>query len=293
MSLEIYELLRVAEARLADAGCEEAKADAEELLCFLMKFDRTQLFIKRGEKPNEKLCDAYFSLLDARAAGKPLHYIIGRRNFMGFDFAVDERVLIPRRDTEILAEALLDYMKREKKPLCGRRALEIGVGSGAIAVSLCKNRPDLRMKATDISRAALDAARENAAALGVRNRIRFAESDMFDGLYAGPFHAKYHIIVSNPPYIASGVLKTLAREVREHEPALALDGGPDGLAAYRRILEKAHLYLKKKGALFLEIGFDQAETVAGLIKETGRYDAPVLLKDLSGNDRVLYARALC
>jgi release factor glutamine methyltransferase len=290
MSLEIYELLKVAEARLADAGCEEAKADAEELLCFLMKFDKTQLFINRSKSMEEKLCDAYFDLLDTRAARKPLHYIIGRRAFMGFDFAVDERVLIPRRDTEILVETLLAYMEREKNPPGGRHVLEIGVGSGAIAVSLCKNRSDLRIRATDISPAALAVARANAAASGVRDRIRFVESDMFDGLRAGLGGAKYHIIVSNPPYIASDVLRTLAPEIREYEPVIALDGGADGLAAYRRIMEKAHLYLKKKGALFLEIGFDQAEAVAGLIAETGRYGAPALFKDLSGNDRVLCAR---
>jgi release factor glutamine methyltransferase len=292
MSLEIKEILRVAEARLADAGCEEAKTDAEELLCFLLKFDRTRLFTQRSEAPNDKLCEAYFDLLDTRAARKPLHYIIGRRAFMGLDFAVDERVLIPRRDTEILVEALLAHMESEKAPARGWRALEIGVGSGAIAVSLCRHRADLRMKATDISRAALAVARENAAALGVRDRIRFAQSDMFDGLRAGFGGAKYHIIVSNPPYIASDVLKTLAPEIVEYEPAQALDGGADGLAAYRRLLEKAHLYLKGKGALFLEIGFDQAAAVTALIEETGRYDAPALLKDLSGNDRVLSARAL-
>jgi release factor glutamine methyltransferase len=292
MSLEIKELLRVAEARLAGAGCEEAKVDAEELLCFLLKLDKTQLFISRSKAPDEKLCEAYFELLDLRAARKPLHYIIGRRAFMGFDFAVDERVLIPRRDTEILAEALLAYMEREKSPSGGWRALEIGVGSGAIAVSLCRNRPDLRMKATDISPAALAVARKNAAALGVRDRIRFAESDIFDGLRSGFGGAKYHILLSNPPYIASDVLKTLAPEIREHEPAEALDGGADGLSAYRRILEKAHLYLKKDGALFLEIGFDQAEAVTNLIEETGRYGAPAIRKDLSGNDRVVYARAL-
>jgi release factor glutamine methyltransferase len=211
---------------------------------------------------------------------------------MGLDFAVDERVLIPRQDTEILAEALLAYMKREKSPSRSWRVLEIGVGSGAIAVSLCKNRADLRMKATDISRAALAVARKNAAALAVSDRIRFVESDMFDRLRAGFGGAKYHIIVSNPPYIASGALQNLAPEIRDYEPAEALDGGADGLAAHRRILEKAHLYLKKKGALFLEIGFDQAEAVTELIKETGRYDAPALHKDLSGNDRVLCARML-
>jgi release factor glutamine methyltransferase len=180
-------------------------------------------------------------------------------------------------------------MGSEKSPARGFRVLEIGVGSGAIAVSLCKNRTDLKVKAVDISSAALAVARKNAAALGVADRIRFAESDVFAGLRSGFGGAKYHIIVSNPPYIPSGVLPTLEPEISEYEPVIALDGGADGLAVYRRIMEKAHLFLRKGGALFLEIGFDQADAVTGLIKETGRYDAPMVFKDLSGNDRVVSA----
>jgi release factor glutamine methyltransferase len=288
MSLEIKEILKVAEARLSGAGCSEAKLDAEELLCFLMKFDRTRLFMHWGRELDEKLCEAYFRLLDRRAAREPLHYIIGRRAFMGLDFAVDGRVLIPRRDTECLVEAVLAHTEREKSP-ARWRALEIGAGSGAIAVSLCRNRADLKMKATDISSAALALARKNAAALGVADRIRFVESDVFDGLRSGLGGAKYHLIVSNPPYIPSGALPGLEPEISEHEPAEALDGGADGLRFYRRILERAHLFLRKGGAIFLEIGFDQAEAVTGLIKETGRYGAPAVLKDLSGNDRVVSA----
>jgi release factor glutamine methyltransferase len=290
MGVEIKELLRVAEARLASAGCAEAKLDAEELLCFLLKFDKTRLFVHWSDEPDEKLCEAYFRLLDCRAARKPLHYIIGRRAFMGFDFAVNEHVLIPRPDTECLVETVLAHMKREKRPSRGWRALEIGVGSGAIAVSLCKNETDLKMKAADISPEALAVARKNAMDLGVADRIRFAESDVFDGLRLGLGGAKYHIIVSNPPYIPRDTLPTLAPEIRDYEPAKALDGGADGLEIHRRILEKAHLFLRKGGVLFLEIGFDQAEAVTGLIEKTGRYDAPAIFKDLSGNDRVLFAR---
>jgi release factor glutamine methyltransferase len=289
MGLETKEILQIAEARLADAGCAEAKIDAEELLCFLLKFDKTQLFMHWGKELDEKLCEAYFRLLDVRAARKPLHYIIGKRAFMGFDFAVDESVLIPRSDTECLAEAVLAHMEREKRPARGWRALEIGVGSGAISVSLCKNRADLKVKATDISAAALATARKNAAALGVADRMRFAESDVFAGLRAGFGGVKYHVVVSNPPYIPSGVLPTLAPEISEYEPAEALDGGADGLDVYRRILEGAHLFLRKGGVLFLEIGFDQAAAVTDLIQETGRYDAPAVLKDLAGNDRIVSA----
>jgi release factor glutamine methyltransferase len=292
MSLEIKEILKTAEARLSDAGCEEAKTDAEELLCFLMKFDKTQLFVNWGKELDEKSCDAYFELLDIRASRKPLHYITGSREFMGYRFAVDASVLIPRQDTEILVETILAYMEREKTPAGGFSALEIGVGSGAVAVSLCRERSDLKIKATDISPEALSTARKNALALGVADRISFAESDIFDKIRSGFFAAKYHIIASNPPYISRGVLPTLAPEISEHEPVIALDGGPDGLDAYRRILEKAHLYLKKRGALFFEIGFDQAEAVTDLIKETGRYDAPEIFKDLSKNDRIIHAAML-
>jgi release factor glutamine methyltransferase len=289
MSLEIKDILRVAEARLNDAGCEEAKADAEELLCFLMKFDKGGLFVNWGKDIDEKLCEAYFELLDIRASRKPLHYIIGRREFMGHSFEVDERVLIPRQDTEILTETILSYMEREKKPAGGWRALEIGVGSGAVSVSLCKARSDLRMKAADISPEALAVAKKNASALGVADRLGFVKSDIFDGLRSGLFGVKYHIIASNPPYIPHDVLPTLAPEISEYEPAIALDGGADGLDAYRRILEKAHIYLKKQGVLFFEIGFDQAESVVRLIEKTGRYKAPEVYKDLSGNDRVIRA----
>jgi release factor glutamine methyltransferase len=292
MSLEIKELLTMAEARLTGAGCEEAKADAEELLRFLMKFDRTQLFMNWSKAADEKLCDAYFELLDIRASRKPLHYIIGSREFMGYSFAVDENVLIPRQDTETLVEKILEHMESEKTPAGGWRALEIGVGSGAVAVSLCKKRTDLKMKASDISATALAVAKKNASALGVANRIRFVESDMFAKFREGPGGAKYHVIASNPPYIRSGELPDLAPEISGHEPVIALDGGADGLDAYRRIVGKARSYLKNRGALFLEIGGDQAGAVTALITETGRYDAPEVFKDLSGNDRVVRAFAL-
>jgi release factor glutamine methyltransferase len=147
------------------------------------------------------------------------------------------------------------------------------------------------MKAVDISPSALAVARKNAAALGAAGRIKFAESDMFSGLRSGFGGAKYHLIVSNPPYIPSGVLPTLAPEISAYEPRTALDGGEDGLDAYRCIAKKAHFYLRKRGALFLEIGFDQAEAVTGLLQKTGRYETPEVFRDLSGNDRVVYARA--
>jgi release factor glutamine methyltransferase len=290
MSLEIKEILKVAEARLTEAGCEEGKTDAEALLRFLMKFDRTSLFMNWSTILNEKSCDAYFDLVDQRAARKPLQYIVGTQEFMGFSFAVDERVLIPRQDTETLAEAVLAYLRGARRPSNGWRGLDLCTGSGALAVSLCRQWRDLRMTATDVSEGALDAARQNAAAAGVGRRIQFVRSDLFAALRSGFGGRKYHFIVSNPPYVRSGEIPDLQPEIRDHEPRAALDGGPDGLNFYKRMASQAHVYLKKEGVVFLEIGWDQAEAVSRLLARTGKYESPDILRDLAGRDRVLAAR---
>jgi release factor glutamine methyltransferase len=290
MSLEIKEILRIAESRLGEAGCGEARLDADELLCFLLRLDRGKLFMKWNDVLNDKLCEAYFDLVDLRAGRKPLHYITGSREFMGIDFAVDERVLIPRQDTEILVEAVLDYIRAERPAGRRLRLLDIGAGSGAIAVSLCKYNDDIRAVATDISQDALAVAKKNAAAAGTAGAIKFVRSDIFEGLKRSSSLFGFDIIVSNPPYIRSETLRELEPEIRDHEPAAALDGGPDGLDAYRRIIAGAGGRLKKDGALFLEIGFDQAEDVSALLNDEGRFEAPSIFKDLAGSDRVVFAK---
>ncbi|MDR3295053.1 MAG: peptide chain release factor N(5)-glutamine methyltransferase [Clostridiales Family XIII bacterium] len=290
MGLEIKELIQTATARLTAAGCDAGKRDAEELVCFLLRIDRTRLFVTRSQAIDDKLCDAYFALVDTRAGGRPLQYITGKTEFMGIPFSVDERALIPRQDTETLVETVLAHMERSGNG--ARRALDIGTGSGAIAVSLCKHSADLKMTATDVSPDALALAKQNAAAAGVAGRIKFVESDMFSALRSGFGGTKYHVIVSNPPYIRSGDIAELQREICEHEPHLALDGGPDGLDAYRVLAGQAHLYLRKGGALFLETGFDQAGAVAWLLEEQGHYAKPETLKDLAGKNRVVAASLL-
>ncbi|MDR1136438.1 MAG: peptide chain release factor N(5)-glutamine methyltransferase [Clostridiales Family XIII bacterium] len=290
MSLEVKEILKIAEARLFEAGCDESKLHAEELLCFLMEFEKSKLFFRWNDVLSEKSCEAYFDLVDIRASRKPLQYITGVQEFMGIGFEVDERVLIPRFDTETLVTAVLDFMKNEKTPAGGWKALEIGTGSGAIAVSLCKNSDDVKVTATDISADAISAAKKNAASAGVSGRIKFIESDMFSAFKPGITGAKFNIIISNPPYIRSGDIEKLQPEIREHEPVLALDGGEDGLRAYRSISESAHLYLKKKGVIFLEIGYDQAEAVGSLPGITEHFTDVRIFKDLGECDRVFAAR---
>lgn len=283
--MEIREILRIAEARLREAGCPDPKRDAEELMCHMMDFDRSRFFMKLGDVLSENGCENYFQLIDLRATRKPLQYIVGSQEFMGLNFKVDPSVLIPRQDTETLVEAALEHMK-SGAPLGGWRVLDVGTGSGAIAVSICAKESAARAMASDISPEALGLAAANAAAAGVSSRVKFVLSDMFDGLGTG---GRFHFVLSNPPYVKRQDLPFLQEEVSGHEPAIALDGGVDGLDFYRILARDAARRLKKRGRILLEIGFDQAEQVRELFEETGRYEEFAVKKDLAGHDRVFSA----
>jgi release factor glutamine methyltransferase len=259
----------------------------------MLKKDKSWLFLHYGDELDDKICEEYFRLVDIRAGGMPLQYITGSQEFMGLPFRVNEKVLIPRQDTEILVEKALEILKARKETRGGFRILDLCCGSGAIAVSLAYYLKKAKRKAavlgSDISSDALEVAKENARINGVERQIRFAEGDLF-----GPFpknrkdrgRKQFDMIVCNPPYIPTGVLPTLMREVREHEPLLALDGGEDGLDFYRRILEEAWRYLVEEGVLLLEIGYDQGITVPLLAEEAGAYGPVEIIKDLAGKDRV-------
>lgn len=285
MSIQLKELLPVGENRLRNAGIADAKIDAELLLMHVLHYDKRKMFMNWSRPLEEDECMDYFDLLDKRAEGQPPQYIIGSQEFMGIEFAVDNRVLIPRQDTETLVEKVLEYSTDKRKPL---KVLDLCTGSGAIAVSLVVKNPSIKMTATDISEEALDVATSNAANAQVLKKIDFALSDLFDGFKSGFNRPKFDIIVSNPPYIKSSVLPTLQREIFEHEPMLALDGGVDGLDLYRRIINDAPKYMKKDGALFLEIGYDQAESIKEIVHSSGLYLEDIeVIKDLAGQDRVM------
>lgn len=288
MSIKLKEILVVGENRLKNAGVSDAKVDSELLLMHVLHYDKRKMFMNWSRLLEEDDCMDYFDLLDRRSAGEPTQYIIGDQEFMGINFMVDKRVLIPRQDTEILVEQVLEYSKSKRGSL---KVLDLCTGSGAIAISLAVKNSQLKITASDISEEALDVATSNAAAADVLKRIDFAQSNLFAGFKSGFRGAKFDIIVSNPPYIKSAVLPTLQREIYEHEPMLALDGGPDGLDCYRRIVEDAPKYLRKEGVLFLEIGHDQAEYLRQLIEVSGKYKAEIeVIKDLAGQDRVVIAR---
>ena len=294
MSLIMKELIQIGESALDKAGCMDPKIDAELIMMFMLSMNRQQLFIKSPNLLDEKTCEAYFKLIDVRAGGTPVQYITGEQEFMGISFIVNENVLIPRQDTETLVEEVIREVKegtaQNKAPRSGYQILDLCCGSGAIGVSLCKHLEDVKVTAADVSDKAIAVAKMNAQNAGVGKRMKFLAGDLFGSLRKGIGGTKFHMIVSNPPYIKRDVIPTLQREVAEHEPMLALDGGEDGLDFYRRIIKEAPDYLKPNGLLFLEIGHDQGEEVCALAEDTDRFEDLQIIKDLPGLDRVVRCR---
>lgn len=291
MGLRVREIIGIAANRFQEEGCLDPKLDAELLMMHLMKAERSWLFTHGSEILSDETCEEYFQLADRRASGVPVQYIIGSQEFMGLRFYVDESVLIPRQDTELLVETALEELKTMKKPALGTlEVLDLCTGSGAIAVSLAYYAPKIKVTATDLSVRALETAKKNAAAF--RQNIAFFEGDLWEALPANEKKQKgkkqFDVICSNPPYIPSAVIDGLQREVKDHEPRLALDGGPEGMDLYRRIFEKVNWFLKPQGVVLLEIGHDQGDRITELAKEHGF--AAEIRKDLAGHDRMAVCR---
>lgn len=263
---------------LAFGGIDRTGRDARLLLAHALgvEIDRLPLEITRDITDVE--WDRYHGLLTRRLDREPVSRIIGRRAFWGRDFKITPDVLDPRPETEVLVAALLTM----ERPL---RLLDLGTGSGALAVSLAAEFPEAEVTATDISPAALAVAGENARAHGLEARITFLEADWFDGV-----EAVFDLIVSNPPYVARDELAALAPEVREHDPLMALSDGGDGLGAYRRITAGARAHLAPGGRLMVEIGAGQGAAVQALFAEAGLEEI-ACLPDLDGRERAVTGRA--
>ena len=268
---------------LTAKGVESAKREAEILLAHVLGGTRTDLLMRFDEQPTDAERSKFKELIQRRVAGWPVAYLVGAREFYLLSFEVDPAVLIPRPDTETL---VLEALKR-LKPLTQPAVLDIGTGSGCIAVSLAHQKKDARVTATDISPDALAVAKRNAAKNGVADRMTFLQGDLFAPLPAG---AAFDLIASNPPYIAQSEFATLAPDVRDHEPRLALDGGPDGLAFYRRIATGVGPFLKPGGSLLLEVGFTQDAAVRAFLAERPELEVGATLKDAGGHFRVVTAK---
>ena len=270
---------------LREAGIETPELDARLLLCHAAALTHESFVARAGEALQPEAAVRLEALVRRRASREPISRITGTREFYGRSFLVDESVLDPRPDTETLIEAalaLIEKTGRREEPL---RLLDLGTGTGCILVTLLDELPKARGFGTDLSPAALRLAEANARRLGVAGRASFLASDWLDAI-----HGEFDLIVSNPPYIASGEIERLAPEVAHHDPYLALDGGPDGLEAYRRIAAGAARLLAPKGAILVEIGASQAPAVAGLLHDGGflvANDGPSF--DLGGRPRVVVA----
>ena len=280
MGLTIKELLLLGEKTLKDAGVADHEISAGALLGFVTDMDKKELFLNRDLDVSDALIYTYFSLISRRAVGEPLQYITGEQYFMGHRFAVNPSVLIPRPETEILAEKAIDYLRST----CGAKTvLDLCTGSGALAVSIALACPDTEVTASDVSAEALATAKQNAKELGVSDRVGFVKSDLFDAC-----DSKYDLIVTNPPYIRTGDLAGLAREIADHEPVSALDGGADGLGFYRRIAADAPARMNPGARVMSEIGAGQAGDAAAIFTEAG-FSGIEILRDYNGLDRVLIA----
>lgn len=281
-TLTLKQLYKVGTVKLAEEGIEEFSLDAWYLLEYVTGVSKAMYFAEPERAVSEENADRYIDCIRRRAAHIPLQHIMGEQEFMGYPFCVNEHVLIPRQDTEILVEEAIQVMRPKMK------VLDMCTGSGCIVLSIlkmCREKyymTDLQGIGADVSEEALKVARENGRRLGVP--VTWIQSDLFAKISE---EEKYDVIVSNPPYIETAVIDTLQEEVRLHDPYIALDGKEDGLYFYRRIISEAGKYLKMQGKLMFEIGCDQAEAVEELMKNAG-YEQITVKKDLAGLDRVVY-----
>ncbi len=279
------EFLRRTEQAFSRAGVVSARAEAETLALYFTKASRIDFFTGKRTLSAAGRRSASRAV-SRRVSGVPLSQVLKQAPFRGMTFFVDRHVLTPRPETELLAEKVLEELPPPARAGSGPEILDLGTGTGCLAVALTTERPDCRMTALDISTPALKVARKNIDFHGLKGRIRVLRSDLFSVF--GKKRALFDIIVSNPPYIPSGDLPALPPEVRKHEPRKALDGGADGLRTVERILRESAGRLKKGGKLLLEIGDGQSRALKDLAEKLG-WGGVRFTKDFNGIDRVFFA----
>lgn len=280
------QLLLLGKEKLNQNKIEDAYFKAKKLLSYILKQSNEQLINQQLEEVSIEKQKQYQVKLEELIQGKPLQYITNEQEFMGLTFYVDENVLIPQPDTEILVEKVIETMQKQLKTTSKTiEALDLCTGSGAIAISIAKYVQNVKVTASDISKKALEITKKNAKANLVQEKIQCICSNMFEQMPKEQFD----YMVSNPPYIKTNVITNLPQEVK-HEPHIALDGGKDGLTFYKIILQNGSNYLKANGYLFLEIGYDQGKQIIN-IWENSKSNFELIttspIKDLGGNDRVL------
>ncbi len=284
MDWTILNLLSWTESYFKKYGIDSPRLTAEILLGFCLNIRRLDLYLQYDRPLQDDELKRFKALIKRRVGREPVAYITGTRGFYESDFSVSPGVLIPRPETELMVEKASPFLEKD----LGRpwRVLELGVGSGAVIVSVARMFPLHIYVASDISRAALEVAGKNAKAF-LETPVHFFKGSWFDPLCET---ARFDMILSNPPYIPAKDIEGLAPEVKNHEPLAALDGGPDGLDAIRTILCTAPRFLAPGGVILMEMGFDQAQGVTDIALETEAYEFVTVFKDLSGLDRLFLGR---
>ncbi len=278
----IEKVISEAYRKLKKSGIKTAKLDSEILMSKVIQKDRAFVILNSDYDLKKNLLNSYKDLIQKRSIGTPVSYLTGTKNFWNYDFKINKNVLIPRPDTELIIQEILNLTKNKNK----LRFLDVGTGSGCIILTILKERKDFYGIGIDISKKSLDLAKINRDNLGVKNRLKFLKSDIDNFNYG-----KYDLIISNPPYIRHYDLKYLERDVVNFEPKLALNGGIDGLSEIRKVINKSSVLVKKNGKLILEIGFNQKNNVKKILKKKGFYINKVL-KDLAKNYRCIISTKL-
>jgi release factor glutamine methyltransferase len=264
-------------------GSESPRLEAEILLAQARNCPRIQLYVQYNEVLSDAQRTVMRDLVKRRAQAEPVAYLVGHREFFALDFRVTPDVLIPRPETETLVLQLI----AAAKPFPNARILDVGTGSGCVAIAAAVNLPAAKVTAIDISLRALDVARDNASRHAVAERIRFLEGDLFAPLSR---EDQFDLVVSNPPYVADGEMETLPADIRLHEPPLALRAGPQGLDVITRLIAGAPAYLAPGGLLLIEMSPEQSPAVTALINARGKFEPPRTIKDSGGSERVVMAR---
>ena len=273
----IDEVLKIGKTILKNAGLKSPILDSEILMSFVLNNSREFVLLNLDKNLERNKIIYFEDLITQRLKGKPVAYLIKKKDFWRHEFLIKEDVLIPRPDTETLIEEILNFTKSKHN----QRILDIGVGSGCILLSVLKEKKDFQGIGVDISKNCISLSKANAQKLGLINRVKFFQSDI-DNFANG----KYDLIISNPPYIKKHDLKYLEKDIIKFEPKLALDGGLDGLSKIRKIIIKSSELIKKKGKFILEIGLDQKKNVKDLLNKNGFY-IDKIVQDLAKNDRCI------
>ena len=282
--MKIRELYEKGLAILEKSDVPDSSIDTKYIIEYITGISTTRQMLEADRDVDEDTCSKYFETIDKRATRYPLQYITGEQEFMGLIFKVNEHVLIPRQDTEILVARALEVCEN-------KRVLDMCTGSGCIAISIASLGKPEKVSAVDISPEAIEVAKNNAKINNVSDKIIFILSDLFDKVEKEEDDGRFDVIISNPPYIAHDTVATLMPEVRDYEPNLALEADNEGLFFYEKIIKESPDYLKKEGMLMFEIGYEQGKAVADMMTNAGFTQVQVV-KDYAGLDRVVCGKLL-